>query len=375
MHLIDGIVLDIFSMVILVIMLLNPNYKKEKKISYQDILFITMLAVTAFCLFVSTLSKFEGYPNTVFATINQIGNFLIFASTLFVPTSWFLYVHYQIFQVKKLTKKLVPAAILINVAYFLLTVLSRRFGWFYIIDENNIYQNGPFFELYMSTIGIIVFFVGAMIVRHRKKLNTDSFFTLLFIPIIPLICVIIQMIFTNIPIMLNGAVVALLLTFVNVQNKRIETDYLTGIYNRSKIEKLLENKIKNATEGKTFSAILFDLNGMKYVNDTFGHSAGDELLINFAKMIKNSIDINDFSARISGDEFCVVLDTGDIDEVKKIVEKIERRVQYFNEDKNVDYKVSFSKGYSVYNPSFRMTNLEFLEVIDKEMYKDKMKYL
>lgn len=374
-HLVDSIILNSFSIVILVIMLFNFNYSKEKNKDYQNKLFVTMVVVTIFCLIAETLSKFDGNPETYFSQINQIGNFLIFASTLFIPTSWFLYVHFQIFQVKKQTRKFLPTAILINIAYFLLTVISRRYGWFYVIDENNIYSEGPFFELYMSAIGIILLIVEAMIIKYKNKINKETFYTLLLIPIIPFSCVIIQLISPKISIMLNGVVAALLLIFINVQNKVIETDYLTDIFNRGKLDKYIENKIKNSTAQKTFSAILIDIDEMKLVNDKFGHAVGDELIINFAKIIKNSIGINDFASRISGDEFCVVLNTDKENEIIEVIEKIEKRTNNHNEDNDVDYKINFSKGYAIYDYESKMTNKEFIKIIDDEMYKDKAEQL
>lgn len=84
-------------------------------------------------------------------------------------------------------------------------------------------------------------------------------------------------------------------------------DYLTGLHNRSSLINYLDQQIKIAKEYQTHFAIFyFDLDNFKDINDNFGHEVGDKLLQNIASRLKN-ISKNNFVARISGDEFVLIM--------------------------------------------------------------------
>ena len=84
----------------------------------------------------------------------------------------------------------------------------------------------------------------------------------------------------------------------------VTTDKVTGVLNRWKFEEKLERQIKNHNE--PFSIMMVDLDNFKEFNDTKGHMAGDALLYNFSKILKNSIGENDIVGRWGGDEFIVL---------------------------------------------------------------------
>ena len=89
-----------------------------------------------------------------------------------------------------------------------------------------------------------------------------------------------------------------------------DEDALTGLPNRHWVQNHLPKAIKHATENHAMLAILFiDLDGFKEVNDRMGHAAGDEVLRNAARRIKDAIRPHDCVVRLSGDEFVVILET------------------------------------------------------------------
>ncbi len=84
-------------------------------------------------------------------------------------------------------------------------------------------------------------------------------------------------------------------------------DRLTQLPNRTALDNHLQNLIENNNEDLFFTMLYMDLDGFKSVNDTYGHHAGDLLLQEVAHRIKSCITMDDFAARIGGDEFVVVL--------------------------------------------------------------------
>jgi len=88
---------------------------------------------------------------------------------------------------------------------------------------------------------------------------------------------------------------------------RSTKDFLTDLYNREgwdiELKKLSDNMERGNLNGKYITFTMFDLNGLAEINNTFGHSKGDKLLINMAKHLKHSFRSNDVISRWGGDEF------------------------------------------------------------------------
>lgn len=99
-------------------------------------------------------------------------------------------------------------------------------------------------------------------------------------------------------------------------------DHLTGLHNRRYYERKL--KYLDSKENLPLSVIMFDVNGLKLVNDSFGHDLGDVLIKKTADTIKKVCRKNDLVARIGGDEFVLVLPKTSLDESKKIANHIKK---------------------------------------------------
>jgi diguanylate cyclase (GGDEF)-like protein len=89
--------------------------------------------------------------------------------------------------------------------------------------------------------------------------------------------------------------------------EQVRTDPLTGLGNRGRLQVDLPARFAEASESRPLLLLLFDLNGFKHYNDTFGHPAGDELLIRLGRAVRNAVDEDGAAYRVGGDEFCVLL--------------------------------------------------------------------
>lgn len=104
-----------------------------------------------------------------------------------------------------------------------------------------------------------------------------------------------------------------LLRIANAELERVAIrDPLTPLYNRRYFLSALNERLVRAQRYQTKAAVLFiDVNRMKYINDAFGHSAGDFALIHIAQILQRNIRATDVAARIGGDEFAVILEEVD----------------------------------------------------------------
>jgi diguanylate cyclase (GGDEF)-like protein len=105
-------------------------------------------------------------------------------------------------------------------------------------------------------------------------------------------------------------------------------DDLTGFYNRHHLMELIETESNRSVRtGSVFSLAMIDLDKFKNVNDTFGHQAGDNVLIAFSAIIRSVLRKSDFCGRYGGEEFLIVLTQTDLQEAKVFAERLRTCVE------------------------------------------------
>ncbi len=143
-------------------------------------------------------------------------------------------------------------------------------------------------------------------------------------------------------------------------------DHLTGLYNRMFYEKELMRL--DTKQNLPLSIIMCDINGLKLINDSFGHDSGDELLKKAAEMIKKACREGDIIARIGGDEFALLLpETGDEETAQ-----IANRIKELSSKENVaNIELSVSYGYDT-KKTDKQKMSEVLANAENHMYRHKL---
>lgn len=132
-------------------------------------------------------------------------------------------------------------------------------------------------------------------------------------------------------------------------------DHLTNVYNRNALERDLNERQGNGAE----YYLIADLNNLKTVNDTLGHSAGDALLQGFAQLLADAVGANGRVYRQGGDEFAVLYD-GD---AQRLIKNLDERCEAYNQ--SCDVPLSYAIGCC------RTAEEGFRDVADQMMYEDK----
>jgi len=111
---------------------------------------------------------------------------------------------------------------------------------------------------------------------------------------------------------------------LNLMKQNSLTDQLTGLYNRRYLEEILDKIAASAIrENSLLGILMIDVDYFKKVNDTLGHDAGDEVLKELSKVLKNSVRDSDFVVRFGGEEFIIILQNiKDEEGIIKVAEKI-----------------------------------------------------
>lgn len=156
------------------------------------------------------------------------------------------------------------------------------------------------------------------------------------------------------------------------------TDVLTGVPNRAKCESMMNLFDETIDEYTLYN---FDLNDFKKVNDTYGHSRGDRLLIDFAKTAEKVFKNKGFIGRMGGDEFLGLVDSGSEEQAENLMRDLLEELDKINE-KNRKYKksseeecdISVSYGYKIKHSKDQSSVWDVYKAADKKMYQYKEDY-
>ncbi|MBN9367860.1 MAG: EAL domain-containing protein [Comamonadaceae bacterium] len=151
-----------------------------------------------------------------------------------------------------------------------------------------------------------------------------------------------------------------------------ERDALTGLYNRRRFEEALASFLKESERTPHQGALLFfDLDEFKYINDTFGHRAGDAVLVRVASEVQALIRTSDILSRLGGDEFAVLMHHATLEDAQHLAERIVRAVaqtQLLIEDQALRLTTSLGIAHS---PTHAQTAEDLLTHADAAMYQAK----
>ena len=152
------------------------------------------------------------------------------------------------------------------------------------------------------------------------------------------------------------------------------TDVLTGLKNRHGFE-LESHRMYNLvqTEGRTMAIIGIDMDGLKVINDTYGHAEGDYALRVLADAIRGASFVDEIGFRVGGDEFEVLAMDYSENSILKFISRMEAYLDNINKGAGKPYNVYASCGYSIccINPGMNLN--EWLTLSDNRMYAEKEK--
>lgn len=147
-------------------------------------------------------------------------------------------------------------------------------------------------------------------------------------------------------------------------------DSMTGLYNRRYFSEVSSQLIFD--DALPISVIIGDINGLKMINDAFGHELGDCLIKETANILKESVRSTDIVTRIGGDEFAIFLPHTPKETARTVLERIEKGTRIFNEDNgDTPIKISISLGLDTINNREESLD-EAIRNAEDIMYKNKL---
>lgn len=146
------------------------------------------------------------------------------------------------------------------------------------------------------------------------------------------------------------------------------TDPLTGLFNRRRLEEVMDVEVVRATEfNRDLSIIMIDVDNLKTINDTFGHNIGDWVLIEAAGVINDICRKSDLPARYGGDEFMILLPETKASDALDLANQIIVNLPDSTDEKP---EVEISMGIVEWIPSYNSPS-DLIDAVDKVLYKAK----
>lgn len=294
----------------------------------------------------------------------------------FILFLWFLYV-YDILtdgngqRGKSVILPVIPFAVLL-----VLLVTSPWTHLIFYIDEQNHYVRGAGYVLHMIIWMGYVVCASLQSLWHARRACTEERRMecrwLAYCVFFPLTAGALQIFEKGIDLFLPSISAFLLMLYVNVQQKKITRDALTGLNNRRRLEEYMKELDSRKLESAPYYMIMIDVDQFKKINDTCGHVIGDEVLGLVAEQMKQVFGYSrSFLSRYGGDEFVIIIREKKAEQVENYIHKLKEAVRKMDWGKGKPWEISISVGWAEYHKEGVHSMSELAVIADERMYEQK----
>ena len=359
--------ISIFEFIVMTIVLYNqimyiPQNSKYKRVVVELSTSLSLMIFGNGVLSCVNGTNFFGsyYINYVFTVIYFLLNGL-------VPLLWFKYMY--IFYDTSPKKSISQITAIPYLLYLILIFINCFTDILFSINSNNQYQREDGFWLIvilnMTYILASVVVIILAITRNRG-FRSEGKHILLGMLLVAL-GIVLQLYFWEDSFILLTFLLFMLIVFLRFQNLEMLVDPLTGLGNRRRMQ-LYIDKLSRKRKGE-FSAIVFDIDDFKDINDLYGHIYGDRDLIVISKILEKSAGNKKITCiRYGGDEFIVITPK---EEVNEFIAKFKKLLSEFNDHKEFPSKIDVSIGVSEFTVNSEINMEYIINTADKLMYEKK----
>ena len=359
---------DYIGFILILAMLSSSRIRRKGGGAEFRIMSFNGMLIAVACIIDFFAFFFDGKPGEISKVINLLANTFCFVANPLFVFSWCLYVDLKLYQSHARLKRIYRRACIPAIILACMALINMFVPIIFYIDEVNTYHRLPLSYLFYAVdIGYLTF--SYLTVRNfEKKYGKVRFFPL-YLMLGPIVfgCAI-QALFYGISLIWVSLAVGITAIYMATQNEFSYVDTLTGLYNRAYLDYQME--IMSKSSSGNLGGIMIDIDYFKQINDTYGHSTGDEALIDVARILLFSKPDTGIAIRFAGDEFIVLMKNTNETQMKKIIEDIKAELDIFNETEGRQYKLSLSMGYSIYDRE-NDTMDSFFKHMDDNMYIEK----
>ena len=288
---------------------------------------------------------------------------------------WFLYIETKLESRFTNNLKVIMLSAIPVIIVMSLIVSSQFTNLIYFYDENGVFYRGRLFLIIFAMA--IVYFIYATTHLVMKTMSTTTpskrtqYRLLSFFLIFPVFTGLIYLMFPNVPIIELTGLLGIVTVFTNTQHNQIYIDTLTGLNNRRSADEHLSERIHFVSEENPLYYFIFDVDNFKKINDTYGHTEGDNVLKIFADILIDFSKASDsYVARWGGDEFVAIHEGKLSSSPQEILIQLNNYLSYRSAASKLKYKLSMSGGYAKCTNKKQNPD-ELLKEADALLYENK----
>jgi diguanylate cyclase (GGDEF)-like protein len=358
-----------FATGLVLTLILTDYLSRANTDHFQRRLYLSaLLSILGAILFNFASAILDGRPGALVRAFLYITNNLFF---IFQHLSYYLAVVFIDYLVNKNNARVRKFLYLVLglMALNLLVMALNIFGGFYFyITPDNQFRNGGLFlvRFYLGYIAILMLIVDLLVsAKHLKGVHITLIvvFAVLFGAGTAL-----DMLFTGGHLIWAFFTGGLLYGYFFIIRSDTTRDSMTGIGNRSGFSEFIGQLARMNTK-QSYSMALFDINGLKKINDAHGHEAGDQALAEMAEILKKCSRQSDFLARIGGDEFIIAIKAKF--DIERLLSRVLRTLETYNQKPGRLYALSISYGYGTFSTKTDTTIEEFLQRLNGLVFQHK----
>lgn len=356
---------NFYSAFLLVVLYITMKLRKEV-VGYSSKLFFTLLWMVVLLLNLEVLSwVFDRVPGKY--NLNYFFNFLFALLNSTVTCILASYIDYHIYgSIERIRKRkyylqpFVLVGLLLIINFFKPIIFS--------ISADNVYSREPLMIL-IPIINVLMFvYICYLAYKERNNIQKEIVSVLLLYTVMPVVVAFVQVMLFGVYIIWPMMASIVILTYIFLETTSTSKDYLTGLLSRNRIDQYLDYLLLS---NKNFIVVMIDLDDFKFINDTYGHIMGDNVLKLFSETLSSSFKNERYIGRYGGDEFILILEKKSQGQMIKILNGVKRVLNDKYENKELPFNIKFSYGYYIRRQNVKIGYDDVIRNADEMMYQNK----
>lgn len=210
-----------------------------------------------------------------------------------------------------------------------------------------------------------------LMIRDRSRQKRRVYITHILFIAICTVGGIADAVISGTPIMPLAIMLSYTVLFINLQESKINNDALTGLNNRRRADRYINDLLEETGEEHPFCLFLIDIDDFKSINEKFGYVEGDKTLNAVSDSLRSTVGRwNGFTARWSGDEFLAIIKTGSADDIREFRDELARSMKKAAQANDLPCEITVSTGREIVVDGSR-TPAEIINSAEIKLYEVK----
>lgn len=362
---------NIFMIMLLIVTAIHSYFRLNMR-NDENKVFLSINILILIILILEIISIIvNGKSSTGMIYVNKMVNILGFTLT---PLPIFLIYIFIKFWIKdsEVTEKNneMNGLIILFIINTLTSILSLNHNFVFSISDENYYSRGSLFGTSLSISLMYFITIIKLIYKNRKWIQHEEIVIFIVATVIPIILGLIQLKNGIYLTIWNSATISIIIVYVFILNESMTKDPLTGLGNRIYYNQYMFRIEKR--QSVKLAIVYIDMDGLKKINDNFGHNVGDDAIKLMSRILKATLSRDGKAIRLGGDEFVICIEDDNVKRIEEYMKKVKGKLESYNKNELQNYTIGLSYGIAIYD-STKENVEDLVRRADQLMYEQKQR--